>query len=234
MWRNAAGSAFTCLSAAAVPGVVGQPLWTRAEVDITVTDTVVTFLTSTDGSAWTPNGSPCTVPTTTRHAGGAPIRVGYIDGAFALGDIYDGQLREGINGTLRARMNAEDGTPPATSWTSSSTGETWTVNQSGGSPAVLTSGLSVPSVYGLPPGGTETLSGTTVTYAFTATAAAAGTPFLIAIDGFTNTATPGTYTSSVTTYDNAATPAIVDGPTASNPVLFDDNSTDVRAPLQGR
>jgi hypothetical protein len=86
--------------------------------------------------------------------------------------------------------------------------------------------LTVTDVSGLPSGGTATLSGTTVTYTATATSVAAGTKCLIAIDGFTNTATPGTYTSQVTT--NTSVPAVIDGPTTSgNSQILASNTTAV-------
>jgi hypothetical protein len=89
--------------------------------------------------------------------------------------------------------------------------------------------LSAPSVTdiaGLPSGGTVSLAGTTVTYTPTAASVAAGTKCLIAIDGFTNTATPGTYTSSVTT--NTSVPAVIDGPTVSgNSQILVNNATTV-------
>jgi hypothetical protein len=86
--------------------------------------------------------------------------------------------------------------------------------------------LTVTDVAGLPTGGTAALSGTTVTYTATAASVASGTKCLIAIDGFTNTSTPGTYTSSVTT--NTSVPAVIDGPTASaNSQVLVNNATSV-------
>src|SRR5689334_1692080 len=53
--------------------------------------------------------------------------------------------------------------------------------------------LSVADVYGITAGGTASLSGTTVTYTMASgLAVGAGVNVLVAIDGFTNTATPGT------------------------------------------
>ena len=88
--------------------------------------------------------------------------------------------------------------------------------------------LSVADAYGVPTGGTASLAGTTVTYDFasTPTSVGAGVKVLVAVDGFTNTATPGTYSSTVTTYDNQATPASVDSGT-TNTVTFDNNTTAV-------
>ncbi|GAA0565525.1 hypothetical protein GCM10010172_56340 [Paractinoplanes ferrugineus] len=62
----------------------------------------------------------------------------------------------------------------------------------GGTPSVV-------DVYGLT-GGTAALSGTTVTYTVTTpSSVAGGTSVLVSLDGFTNTGTPGTYASTVTT-----------------------------------
>ncbi len=76
--------------------------------------------------------------------------------------------------------------------------------------------LTVVDYYGISVG-TAALAGTTVTYTVTVPASiAAGTPILISIDGFTNTATPGTYSSTVTAASDSA---------ASNSVTFDSNTT---------
>lgn len=84
--------------------------------------------------------------------------------------------------------------------------------------------LTVVDNYGLSTG-TAALAGTTVTYTVTTPASiSAGTPVLIAIDGFTNTSTAGSYTSTVTTFDNSATPVAIDTAT-SNSVTFDSNTT---------
>lgn len=84
--------------------------------------------------------------------------------------------------------------------------------------------LSVADVYGLG-AGTAALSGTTVTYSITTPASvASGVKVLVAIGGFTNTSSAGGYTSTVTTYDNAGTPAAVDTGT-SNTVTLDGNTT---------
>ncbi len=76
--------------------------------------------------------------------------------------------------------------------------------------------LTVVDYYGITVG-TAALSGTTVTYTVTGPASiAAGTPIMISIDGFTNTSTPGPYTSDVTAESDTAT---------SNTVTFDSNTT---------
>ena len=73
--------------------------------------------------------------------------------------------------------------------------------------------------------GTASLAGTTVTYTVTAPASvAAGVNVLISIDGFTNTATPGTYASTVTTRTNV--PATIDTAGSGN-VSINTNTTGV-------
>jgi hypothetical protein len=90
--------------------------------------------------------------------------------------------------------------------------------------------LTVADAYGVP-GGSATLdtgpSPDVVTYTITApVSVAAGVKVLIALDGFTNTATTGDYASTLTSYDNQAIPAAVDIGT-SNTVSIADNTTDV-------
>lgn len=81
------------------------------------------------------------------------------------------------------------------------------------------SGLALGDVFGLG-AGTASRSGTTVTYAVTSPVSIpANTPILIAISGFTNTSTAGTYTSSVT--------AGSDGPTTSSSVSVAPNTDTV-------
>jgi hypothetical protein len=67
-----------------------------------------------------------------------------------------------------------------------------------GSPTVGT--VSPPSVVG----GSVALAGTTLTYSFTAAQVAAGTAVSIKVNGLTNTATAGTYSSQVTTQSGAS------------------------------
>jgi hypothetical protein len=84
--------------------------------------------------------------------------------------------------------------------------------------------LSVVDAYGVG-AGTAALSGTTVTYTLTSeVSVSTGVSVLISIDGFTNTATPGSYASTVTTRDNTA--ATIDT-TGSNTVPINNNTTQV-------
>lgn len=85
--------------------------------------------------------------------------------------------------------------------------------------------LTVADAYGISAGGTANLAGTTVTYTMGApVAVAAGVTVMLALDGFTNTATPGSYASTVTTRDNGA--ATIDT-AGSNSVAISNNSTAV-------
>jgi hypothetical protein len=85
--------------------------------------------------------------------------------------------------------------------------------------------LTVADVFGITAGGTASLSGTTVTYTMASgLAVGAGVNVLVAIDGFTNTATPGTYASTVTT--QTSVPAAIDT-AGSNTVSIGNNSTAV-------
>jgi len=87
------------------------------------------------------------------------------------------------------------------------------------------SGLSVADVFGITAGGTPSMTGTTVTYTMASgLAVGAGVNVLVAIDGFTNTSTPGTYASTVTTQTSA--PAAIDT-AGSNTVSINNNSTAV-------
>jgi hypothetical protein len=80
----------------------------------------------------------------------------------------------------------------------------------GGSPAVGT--VSPGSLAG----GSIMLSGTTLTYSFSAASVAAGTAVSIRVNGLTNTATAGSYTSTITTNNGASA---VDTGTTSAVVL---------------
>jgi hypothetical protein len=84
--------------------------------------------------------------------------------------------------------------------------------------------LSVVDAYGVG-AGTASLTGTTVTYTLTNdVSVSAGVSVLISIDGFTNTSTPGSYASTITTRDNTATTIDTAG---SNTVAINNNTTQV-------
>ena len=92
-------------------------------------------------------------------------------------------------------------------------------------PGTAGSSLSVADIYGLTAGGTASLTGNTVTYTLgSGLSVSSGVNVLVSIDGFTNTATPGTYASTVTT--QTAAPATIDT-AGSNSVSINNNSTAV-------
>ena len=90
-------------------------------------------------------------------------------------------------------------------------------------PGTAGAALSVIDVYGITAGGTAALSGTTVTYTIASgVSVAAGVGVLVSIDGFTNTSTPGSYASTVTT--QTSVPATIDTG-GSNTVAINNNAT---------
>lgn len=92
-----------------------------------------------------------------------------------------------------------------------------------GTPAVT---VGVGSVYGLG-AGSAALSGTTLTYTVTTpVSVSAGIPVYIEFTGLTNTSTAGSYTSTVTTMNNASPAASVDS-AASQSVTFGSSNTAV-------
>ena len=67
---------------------------------------------------------------------------------YGNGKIYTAEIRNGIDGPIVARFNpALDARPGDTSFTSSTTGEVWTINQSGADPAQLVAGGEVGLYY---------------------------------------------------------------------------------------
>jgi hypothetical protein len=103
------------------------------------TGTIVRFYTSDDGETWTQLGSDKN-PTATHSIAGSTTNVllgahgstGQSD--VTAGKIYYAEVRNGIDGTVVAKFDPpNDAADGVTSFTSS-TGEVWTINQSG-SPA---------------------------------------------------------------------------------------------------
>jgi len=94
----------------------------------------VTFYYSTDGITYTQIGSPATGTNHALNANNTDIvtvgRRGDAAGA-AAGKFYRARAWSDITGTILVLdMNVDDDTAAATSWTSSTTGETWTVSGS--------------------------------------------------------------------------------------------------------
>jgi sugar lactone lactonase YvrE len=89
--------------------------------------------------------------------------------------------------------------------------------------------LSVSEVYGLPAGGSVSLVGTTVTYTLPVPISlAAGIEMYVAVNGFTNTVTDGTYASAVTTLTGTGVTADV---STSNTLAFSAVAAPVVTPV---
>lgn len=115
----------------------GVPRWIRVTVDVNdgAGNFVTNLYTSEDGVAWTNDR-------TLTSAGGftafktvtAPLAVGGLNNGannnFA-GKVYHAELRAGINGTVVASFDANDGDIGATVITSETTGEVWTFTGTG-------------------------------------------------------------------------------------------------------
>lgn len=122
-------------SSAAVPFADGSRGWikvTRASASGNVN-----FATSTDGIAWTALGVQQTSTAGNIFDGASAVQVsGYTGAGSWIGNAYYAAILDGIGGTVVAKMDAAQAAHNATSWTSS-TGEVWTVNQSGAVPAQI-------------------------------------------------------------------------------------------------
>lgn len=101
-------------------------------VTYTAATGAVLFYTSTDWINWTQLGAQVNLTAGQIFDGTDNVRVGF-DGLSTTsfnGNIYRAQIYNGINGTLVADFNPANTTQGATSFVSSSTGETWTINGS--------------------------------------------------------------------------------------------------------
>ena len=104
------------------------------------------FYTSSDGVTWNALGTQQTSSAgTTPFVSNTPLYIGNREGTVMTGNVYAARIYNGdsqAGGTLVAQMNAAQAPHNATSWVSS-TGETWTVNQSGSIPAQIVGRSSV-------------------------------------------------------------------------------------------
>lgn len=209
----------------------GTAKWVRVQFDVDdgAGNQVVTFSMSDDGDSWTQIGSPVVRAGTSPlydSGAGAPLEIGVRDVGTIQpmrGEIYRAELRNASN-TLVSLFD-----PNAASWASpgswaASTGETWTVYRSAsGNKADIAALLTRVSVSGMPATGAGSLRAIdgVADYRFSISGAAVGAdvPVAITLGDITNTTVPGTYTSTVTIYDNAADPVAVDSAT-SNSLAF--------------
>lgn len=119
------------------PFADGEAGWIRVtfETDNGNGQRVAQWYTSVDGVLWTPLGSAMVQAGTTSLASvNSPVEVGVQEaGRNFLGDIYRVQVFDGLadeGGNLVADFNPADSQEPHTSFASSTTGETWTINRS--------------------------------------------------------------------------------------------------------
>jgi len=121
----------------------GADLWVRVTMDCDngAGSREVKFWTSSDGVTWAQLGATVTGAVTTIDDGDQNLEVGaIINGTLHRvdGKIYYAELRNGIDGTVVASFDpSTDASQGVKSFTSSATGEVWTINQSGSTRAEI-------------------------------------------------------------------------------------------------
>lgn len=106
----------------------------------------VKFFLSDDGVNWTQLGNTVTTASTTAiYDGTSIVEIGSNAGGLnaTAGKIYRAIIKNGIDGTTVVDFNPADASDGASSFSSSATGETWTVNTSGALPAQIVGRASV-------------------------------------------------------------------------------------------
>lgn len=124
--------------------VDGSVQWVRATKSASTG--IVTFYVSTDGILWTQLGATVAGTIESIFNGTTQSAIGSdgsgTGGGFVnlLGAVYYADVRNSIGGSAVVSMNAQDALIGASSFVSSLTGETWTVNTSGITPAAIAGG----------------------------------------------------------------------------------------------
>lgn len=138
------GSSTKNLSSSVSNSIVdGTAKWIRVTLDADngASGHTARFYTSDDGVAWTQLGTDRTgVGVTSIFDSTAEIWIGANEGSsFTAGNVYYAEIRNGIEGAVVAAFDPSDAVSgvTVTSFTSSQTGEVWTINQSGATPAQL-------------------------------------------------------------------------------------------------
>jgi hypothetical protein len=130
-------------STVAVRFTDGQTNWIRATLDVNngAGGWTVRFYTSSDGETWTQLGTDRTgVGVTSLFDAPSKLTVGAwgSTGGISMmaGKVFYAEVRNGIDGPIVASFDpTSDEILSATSLRSAKTGEVWTINQSGGTPA---------------------------------------------------------------------------------------------------
>lgn len=120
------GLAYT--STAAVPFAANVTMWFR--VTRVRSTGAITFYTSVDGAAWTQLGAVVVGGTAAMGVGASVLEVGAYGTGTAFhceGAIFNAEVRNGVNGTVVATMNAAVANHKT--WMDTA-GRTWTVNRS--------------------------------------------------------------------------------------------------------
>lgn len=141
-WSTGA-AALTAASTVSTGFADGSTNWIRATLDVDngAAGYTVKFYTSFDGVTWTQLGATVTVGGVTSIGNNATLlSVGmFFDGSSDpfSGAVYYADIRNVIDGTTPVvKFDPSEGVTDGTSFTSS-TGEVWTINRSGGTPARL-------------------------------------------------------------------------------------------------
>ena len=141
-WNNGS-TGLSIQSSVAPPVAAGAVKFVRVTLDVNngAGGRTGKFYTSDDGITWLQLGSTVTQGGVTSIADRAePILVGALNaGSFGVidGKIYRAQVLNGIDGPVVVDFNPADAITGATSFVSSATGETWTINQSGSPAAAM-------------------------------------------------------------------------------------------------
>jgi hypothetical protein len=116
---------------------LGAPTWLRVTRDSTTGEVI--FYTSQNGTNWTQLGNAIIAAAGAINDSTAGIELGSAQLGAAIpmeGAIYGFEIRNGIDGPIVAKFDAQQAANNATSFVSS-TGETWTINKSGARPAQI-------------------------------------------------------------------------------------------------
>jgi len=123
-----------------VPFSAGAFGWIRVTLDVNngAGESDTKFFTSGDGVIWTQLGvTRTTVGVTSIFNSTTPLRISGQDGTEfnpLAGSVYYAEVRNGIDGPVVASFDPSRADAEATTFVAA-TGETWTVNQSGATPA---------------------------------------------------------------------------------------------------
>jgi len=121
----------------------GSIKWVRATLDVDngSTQREIKFYLSDDGITWSQLGATVTqAGVTSIFNSTSPLAIGHAGAETSAHKCYYAEVRSSINGAKVAVFDPyTDATEGSLILKSSATGEVWTVNQSGGSPAVIVS-----------------------------------------------------------------------------------------------